>query len=372
MPRRARASRRDEEEEEENFEEQVMDVDEADDDDAPRERGTKPGRKGGGAGSVLGPAEIERKADELCRLALFTEYRRQILKREDINKQVMGGNSKSFPEVLARANRRLKAALGYEIVELVPKAEREKNLLGAVARGDDDARKKASTKQYIVRSILEPELIQLACMPDREIQEQEEEDLIIENARPSGSILAWQTSDQVPAYGVLCVILSLILVNGKTLPEPRLRSYLKKLRLLGSTGIEVGISTAAKTIPLDTYLTTLIRQGYLDRVRVGNTTGQKTAKRGRSGVSKENPEEAADFEWRWGERAHAEISEESSRDFIVSFMTERSQSEDNGESEQVKKARLEKIEKQFRRGVERAAQTPLTGITSNEAPQDAV
>ena len=159
----------------------------------------------------------------------------QPLKLTISTSKVMGGNSKSFPEVLERANKRLKAALGYEIAELMPRAEREKTLIGAAAKGDDDAKKKglpflhcvtrlteqpsASTKQYIVRSILEPELIQLACMQDREIREQEDEDLAIENARPSGSILAWETSDQVPAYGILYVILSLILVNGKTLPE---------------------------------------------------------------------------------------------------------------------------------------------------------
>jgi hypothetical protein len=42
----------------------------------------------------------------------------------------MGGNSKAFPEVLAKANKRLKNALGYEIVELLPRVEREKTLLG--------------------------------------------------------------------------------------------------------------------------------------------------------------------------------------------------------------------------------------------------
>jgi hypothetical protein len=31
--------------------------------------------------------DLEKKAHELCRLALFTEYRRLILKREDINKK---------------------------------------------------------------------------------------------------------------------------------------------------------------------------------------------------------------------------------------------------------------------------------------------
>jgi MAGE family len=40
----------------------------------------------------------------------------------------MGGNSKSFSAVLERANKHLKLAMGYEIVELMSRTEREQLL----------------------------------------------------------------------------------------------------------------------------------------------------------------------------------------------------------------------------------------------------
>ena len=43
------------------------------------------------------PKEIERKASALARLAMFTEYKKGIIKREDINKKSMHiGQSQSL------------------------------------------------------------------------------------------------------------------------------------------------------------------------------------------------------------------------------------------------------------------------------------
>ena len=71
---------------------------------------------------------------------------------------------------------------------------------------------------YIVRSILDPSLIKLACLHDRDISNQEREDGMPEDL-VSGSILSWQTADQIASYGILFVILSLILVHGKAIPD---------------------------------------------------------------------------------------------------------------------------------------------------------
>jgi hypothetical protein len=94
--------------------------------------------------NTVGSKEIERKAGALARLAMFTEYRRGILKREEIHKRgthlrtrqsleliphtVMGGNSKAFPVVLEKANKHLRSVMGYEIVELMSRTEREQLL----------------------------------------------------------------------------------------------------------------------------------------------------------------------------------------------------------------------------------------------------
>jgi hypothetical protein len=152
----------------------------------------------------------------------------------------MGGNSKAFPEVLNMANKELKKMFGYEIVELASRADREKDILGVAMQTDDEPKKKgvlplnlrfvrsfiltlvlASSKQYILRSVLDPELIRVACTPDDDIRTQEEADatMLDEDVPITGSIIAWQTSDQVASYGTLCVILSLILVNGKTISD---------------------------------------------------------------------------------------------------------------------------------------------------------
>lgn len=41
---------------------------------------------------------------------------------------VMGGNTKAFSTVLERANKHLKSSMGYEIVELMSRTERERLL----------------------------------------------------------------------------------------------------------------------------------------------------------------------------------------------------------------------------------------------------
>ncbi|KIM31277.1 hypothetical protein M408DRAFT_327538 [Serendipita vermifera MAFF 305830] len=371
MPRRkagATQATQNADDEEENFGAAEMDLDD-DEEEAParRKKGTASRKSGTTAATGLSSDDIDKKARDLCRLALFTEYRRTVLKREDINKKVMGGNTKAFPEVLAKANKRLKAALGYEIVELMSRADREKTLLGGMEE-DEEPKKKVSAKQYIVRSTLDPELILLASTVDEHIQTQEEEDAADPEATVSGCILAWQTHDQIPAYGILCVILSLILVNGKTIPDPSLRSQLKKLRLTSTSIIEVGSVNAPKRSTLEQYLTLAIKQGYLDRVNIGNAAGARTGatKRGRGGnnaVRADGEEGAVDIEWRWGERAHAEISEQGISDFVVAFMTDQSRPAGNvAESERAKKERREKVRKQLNTDILKAAQAPLTKI----------
>jgi flagellar motor component MotA len=59
----------------------------------------------------------------------------------------------------------------------------------------------------------------LACTPDANIRRQEEVDALDEDERFTGSIINWQTADQIPAYGILFAILSLILVNGKAIAD---------------------------------------------------------------------------------------------------------------------------------------------------------
>lgn len=112
-------------------------------------------------------------------------------------------------------------------------------------------------------------------------------------------------------------------------------------------------------------MTLVIKQGYLDRIKVGNTAGARTGgKRGRGGASRLDGEEGTvDVEWRWGERSHSEISEKGIGDFVVSFMTEQSRPVGNAqESEKAKKERLAKVQKQLQKDILKAAQAELTKI----------
>lgn len=104
------------------------------------------------------------------------------------------------------------------------------------------------SKTYLLRSILDPRLIEQANKPDVEILEEESvldfgsgdiyggaggsgvngdlldddddwDDNVELHPRTYGSILSWSQHDQLSALGILYVILALILVNGKVVQE---------------------------------------------------------------------------------------------------------------------------------------------------------
>lgn len=88
------------------------------------------------------------------------------------------------------------------------------------------------TKSYILRTCLDPSLVELACTPDaeiRELEQQENPDEAEEFAeednpvgtQSTGSIFAWHGSDQLASVGILYVILSLILVEGRVISDSK-------------------------------------------------------------------------------------------------------------------------------------------------------
>ena len=114
--------------------------------------------------------ELTRKANDLVRLALFTEHKRTPLKRDEINKKgssiilgdrltililggekVLGTNARSFNTVFEQAQKILRKTFGMELVELRSRAEiyAEGNADGGGGKDDDleDARKAAGVKK---------------------------------------------------------------------------------------------------------------------------------------------------------------------------------------------------------------------------------
>lgn len=85
-----------------------------------------------------------------------------------------------------------------------------------------------TSKTYILRSILDPELLAAAVAIDAELFEMENRefgDEVDDNdsaARVDGSLAAWDMNDSVVAAGITHVILALILVNSKVLPDREL------------------------------------------------------------------------------------------------------------------------------------------------------
>ena len=127
--------------------------------------------------------------------------------------------------------------------------------------------------------------------------------------------------------------------------------------------------TCPRKITMEQYLTLLIRQGYLDRLKTGSRAPGPAAgaKRGRPATNVEGEDGEFNLEWRWGERAQAEISERGVCDFMVEFMVERSRPE-GGRPEGVvaRRERLIRFEKQMRRDIKRAAASELSGIGDEE------
>ncbi|KAN0078491.1 MAGE family domain containing protein [Tylopilus felleus] len=290
-----------------------------------------------------GDDHLEKKARDLVRLALFSEHKRVPLRREDINKKVLGSYTRSFNAVLLKAQVLLRKTFAMELVELQARNYRDQDPAEDLqnATGVKKKATSAGSKTYILRSTLDTTIIEQAGLSDERLLEEElaegpdnddDDDDIPHNY---GSIIAWSTTDQLAAMGLLHVILALILVTGRSISELDLRANLKRLRITNNGTIPSNAQSTHRSMHIDIFLQHLVRQGYLDRVRLGDVkaTGKR---RGRisatqgSGNVEETPQA---YEWRWGNRAHSEVGEQAVARFVGEFMVERKRMVDVEEEE---------------------------------------
>ncbi|KAH9946740.1 MAGE-domain-containing protein [Amylocystis lapponica] len=287
--------------------------------------------------------ELERKAHDLVRLALFVEQRRVPLRRDEISKKgvLLGTGTRQFNAVFARAQEILHKTFGMELVELLSRAERDKdaNDKDAELLKNTGVKKRAApsgTKTYILRSMLHPAIIEQAAATDPALLAAEKADLGASapddddddtgvGTRPHGSILAWRTADQLGAIGVLYVLLALILVDGRVMSDTTLRTLLRRLRLPPAASVPLSSQATHHPLGVDAYLAQLVRQGYLERARVGE---QKAggAKRARAPAATQGgggDANANAWEWRWGARAMGEVGERAVARFMAEFMVDR-------------------------------------------------
>lgn len=116
-----------------------------------------------------------------------------------------------------------------------------------------------------------------------------------------------------------------------------LRANLKRLRISQSGTIPSNAQSTHRSMPIDTFLQHVVRQGYLDRVRPGDTKSTTGKRRGRvsatqvNGNTDDNPQA---YEWRWGSRAHSEVGEQAVAMFVGEFMVERTRLVDVEEEEE--------------------------------------
>ncbi|KAI9432402.1 MAGE-domain-containing protein [Lactarius indigo] len=361
--------------------------------------------------------DLKKRATDLVRLALFQEQRRMPLRRDEISKKVMGSQRGAFKAVFNEAQSILRNTFGMELVELPTRAATHD-----AAAGQDRSQDKAGTqngenagerqkvtglkkkavsqgsKTYILRSTLDPALIERAALTNKRIFEVEAADAPddVADAEPGtrtyGSLIAWNSADQLAALGILYVILALILVSGKVISDMDLRLLLRRLRFRPPTQIALPAHTPHRTLTFDAYLTQLQRQGYLDRTRIGASGAAQKRRRGGVGATQAGgaggEENDVVWEWRWGPRAAAEIGEAAVARFVAEFMAERASrggagagggpgrgteggaGSDEGSDEEVggRRARTHREEAQKRlaallKGVEHAAGGELAGAT---------
>lgn len=198
--------------------------------------------------------------------------------------------------------------------------------------------------------------------------------------RNYGSIIAWSTADQLGALGQLHVVLALILVSGRVMSERAcfglycflflirgivdLRANLKRLRTMPNSTIPSNAQSTHRATSIDVFLQQLVRQGYLDRVRIGESKAATGKRRGRVSATQgagNGEDNAQAFEWHWGNRAHAEVGEQAVADFVGEFMVERLRlAEDEDEDEEG--GRRRKGKQKQKEGMEKRLETMVKAI----------
>lgn len=122
---------------------------------------------------------------------------------------------------------------------------------------------------------------------------------------------------------------------------------------------------------LDTYLSNLLKHGYLDRQQVGGDAARKGKKGGskRLRTQAEDLEEGIMYEWRWGPRAHCEVGEEDIGKFVAEFMVDGEVNEEEeggraagGRGAAVARKKQEDLLKKMYSGVEKAAGGKLAEV----------
>lgn len=238
-------------------------------------------------------------------------------------------------------------------------------------------------KAWVLRSVLPPSLRQEMMIASRRIAREvgpnSDENRVLSQVRPAdttGMMVDWQRADaQLGSMGLLYLVLGIILLSGRELPDStflsilftkvchflkelranapdhspcpkgKLRAYLARLGLSTSSALpsalrpdvtyppgkpntELSSITARQTDQsphtVNDWLEVLTRHQYLEiENKKATITGQRQRRThsSRNNKNREGEQESdAELVWKWGGRAEVEVGEEAAASFIVDIM----------------------------------------------------
>ncbi|KAK2814305.1 hypothetical protein FQN49_008229 [Arthroderma sp. PD_2] len=174
---------------------------------------------------------------KLVRLALASEYSRQVIRRTDITAKVLGeGGSRHFKLVFLDAQKTLREVFGMQMVE---QPSREKVTISQ-RRAAQRVEKTSTTKSWTVISTL-PSAYRIPAILE-----------------PSKAPSSATESSYIAIY---TFIISLIMLSGGSLSEDRLNRYLRRVNAETYTPID----------RTDKLLARLCKEGYLVKIRDSDT-----------------------------------------------------------------------------------------------------
>ncbi|KAE8352560.1 MAGE-domain-containing protein [Aspergillus coremiiformis] len=182
---------------------------------------------------TLHPRNTDVMVKKLVRLALATEYSRQPIRRTDISTKVLGEQgTRQFKPVFAAAQLVLQEKFGMQMVEL-PGREKVTIHQRRAAQKLERSSSSTTTKSWILISTLPAAYRTPAILPPTKAP--------------------WESS----YTGLYSFIISVILLNGGSLPEQKLDRYLKRMNADTYTPLD----------RTDRLLQRLCKEGYLVRTR---------------------------------------------------------------------------------------------------------
>ncbi|SPO36036.1 uncharacterized protein PSFLO_01507 [Pseudozyma flocculosa] len=378
------------------------------------------------AAEGLGDDAVLQKSIDLVRFSLACEYSKTAIKKDAVSKKILNGRqgAAAFPVIFNKAQRILRSTFGYTLVELRPAgsenqqlqkqnetvtqtADPESSSRGRAAdkskqsQREDAAKASSTTKSWALRSVLPLQLIgRLSARNDdlaRALHAGGEDSAV--TADETGTALDWKKADlQLGSIGLLYVILSLILLNGRAISQAQLLAYLRRLRLYpearlpskvqvdgaGHGGGDAATQGATQRThhargrradggeaSLDEFLYLLRKQHYLERSRtdvVAAAGSTQATQRHATGSRMRDDEEGASYEWRWGSRAEAEVSEQSIAKMVEAIFHEdeatagADEGEQHPDDAQVSRRRMAQRRESLLRDIETAAGSQLLAL----------